>query len=309
MNPGSNGNQPALNIENDGDVVSLQQSAPLSKRRLILEVRWGLLAHHKVVIEPGQLLRVGRTGSAELALPHDDAMAEAHFEISWDGSHGWVRDLGSHTGTYLEGQREAQGEVFNGSWVRAGSTDFNVYFERTTPPLDSMTSHLPAQEHRGKTHALKLLCAQTSPLYAILDAARNARILELLRDSVEEYRSLYEGPQGDVLEEVAPYLIRLPRQSCLLEALVHEGWGSAWGVFFLCSQSLPDVRRHFRKLLMAEAEGSEGRLYFRFYDPRVLRMIFASSSSQQRSEFLGPIEHFIIEGESEGQSATVLTLP
>ncbi len=278
--------------------MSLQKSTPLRTRRLILEVRWGPLAHHKAVIEPGQLLRVGRAESAGLALPHDKAMSEAHFELSWDGSRGWVRDLVSYSGTHLEGQRVEQGEVFHGSWVRAGYTDFSVYFERTTPSREPVTLHPSVQEH-SKAHALEMLRAQTSPLYAILDAARSERILELLHESVEEYCSLYEGPKGESLEEVAPYLVRLPKESWLLKSLVYEGWGSSWGIYLTSSQPLLALRRHFRRFLMVEQEGAAAdMLYFRFYDPRVMLMFLPTCTGDQQRVLLEVVEVYLYEGEN-----------
>ncbi len=268
---------------------------PGFERRAIVQVRGGPMSWHKAILKPGQVLRVGRAESMGLAVPHDAKMSEAHFELSWDGSQGTVKDLGSSMGTRLGGERVKQGEVVNGSWLRAGHTDFVVYFERTTPPREPVEPLPTEQDALNKAKALEVLRAQEVPLYAILDAARSERILELLRESVEDCRSLYEGPQGEVLADVAPYLVRLPRESWLLEALVQEGWGSSWGVYLTSAQPVLELRRHLRKFLMVEAEGMEGRLYFRFYDPRVLQVFLPTCSESQRKEFFGPIQCFFCE--------------
>jgi hypothetical protein len=47
---------------------------------------------------------------------------------------------------------------------------------------------------------------------------------------------------------------------------------------------------------MVEAEGMEGRLYFRFYDPRVLGSFLPTCPADARKEFLGDIERFIFSG-------------
>lgn len=52
--------------------------------------------------------------------------------------------------------------------------------------------------------ALRAEAAKDS-LYAIVDTARDDRILELLREHVEPHKSLYEGAEGESLDEVAPY--------------------------------------------------------------------------------------------------------
>jgi hypothetical protein len=58
---------------------------------------------------------------------------------------------------------------------------------------------------------------------------------------------------------------------------------------------------------MVEASGIEKRLYFRFHDPRVLRVLLSMSADEQRRDFFGPIERFIFEGEA-GEPARVSEL-
>jgi hypothetical protein len=275
-----------------------------ARRHAILQVRWGPLAHQKTLIAPGQVLRVGRAPSSGLAVPHDADMAEEQFELSWSGKRGWLHGLPGAT-TLLDGEAIEQGEIFNGTWLRAGQTDFSVYFERTTPPPEPEQPDPPALVAH-KARALEVLREQKAPLYAIVDTARDKRLLELLHESVEECHSLYEGPQGAALAEVAPYLVSLPdKDSWLLEALVQEGWGAHWGVFLTSALPVLQVRRHFRKFLMVEAEGVEGRLYFRYYDPRVLGAFLPTCPPESRKEFFGDIESFIFSG-TEGE---VVALP
>ncbi len=263
-------------------------------RRLIVQIPWGPLAMHKAILPAGQTLKVGRSVSAGLAVPHDEMMSHAHFEVAWDGNICRIRDLRSALGTLLDGHAVHEGEAFNASWLRAGSTDFVVYFEGFTPPGAVSEQELPeAAAH--KAHALEELRKQEAPLFAVLDAARDRRALVLLRESVEEFRSLYEGPQGDTLAEVAPYLVSLPKDSRLLETLVWEGWGKSWGIYLTCSRPFLEVRRHLRKFLMVEAENVERRLYFRFYDPRVLDMFLSSCTQEQGQLFFGDIENLLLE--------------
>ena len=83
---------------------------------------------------------------------------------------------------------------------------------------------------------LALLRNDYQPLYAILDAARDIKILALLMQSKEEHQSLYEGVQGAKLSQVAPYLVRL-RQGLASARLAGAGrLGQQLG-------SLPDLRQ------------------------------------------------------------------
>lgn len=266
-----------------------------AERHAIVQVRWGPMACRKAIVAPGQTLRVGRADLVGLTVAHDTKLADAHFEVSWDGSRGWVQDLSSLPGTFLGGQRVEKAELANGSWLRASRTDFSVYFERTTSPVPPPEPDSPEMT-KLKAEALRVLREQKEPLYAILDAARSERILELVRESVEEYWSLYEGPKGDALANVAPYLVRLHLDSKLLAALVNEGWSQSWGIYLTCALSPMEVRRHFRKLLMVEAEGKEGRLYFRFYDPRSLHLFLQACTTVQKNDLFGPLNNLTHEG-------------
>jgi hypothetical protein len=137
------------------------------------------------------------------------------------------------------------------------------------------------------------------PLYAVLDPARDPAILELLQSSGEEVRSLYNGRRSEQLADVAPYLARVPAGSRLLEALVREGWGRSWGVLVVCDAPFAELRRHLRRFLVAQTEDRTA-LYFRFYDPRVLRPFLESATDEQRRAFFGPVSAFLFEGRREG---------
>ncbi|MFP2907950.1 DUF4123 domain-containing protein [Pyxidicoccus sp. 3LFB2] len=143
---------------------------------------------------------------------------------------------------------------------------------------------------------LAAMRAESEPLFAVLDAAREKRVLKLLQEAGEVYASLYEGPEGVELAEVAPYLVRLPGDSELLGTLVREGWGKSWGVFLTSPLPFKETRRHLRKFLKV-LDGSSGeQLYFRFYDPRVLRAFLPTCTPAERTEFTGPLGGFLLEG-------------
>lgn len=152
------------------------------------------------------------------------------------------------------------------------------------------------EAHQQKV--LHILRQQQEPLFTILDAARDQGVLELLRQSRVEYQSLYEGAQALVLSEVAPYLVSLSGDFDVLPQLVSTGWGKSWGVFLTSSLPFKTLRRHLRRFLMVDEEQTGGRLYFRFYDPRVLRTFLPTCSPHQKEEFFGEISSFLLESSS-----------
>ncbi|KYF80868.1 hypothetical protein BE20_00855 [Sorangium cellulosum] len=272
----------------------------------------------KVHIDVGASLHVGRTELSNLVVPHDKHLSGRHFSLAWDGGRATLRDLESQGGTLLDGERVISGEVVHGSWIRAGETDFSVYVEdKVQAPEDkdpeddellgdperALKSDERAEEARRRHAARAALLrlrngAEREPLFAILDAARSDRILELLRQSIEPHQSLYEGIQGEPLAPVAPYLTGPFRSdSVLLDRLVMEGWGRRWGIFVTSREPFREVRRHFRRFLLVENEETGEPLYFRFYDPWVMTTFWSVSTPRQASYLLAPLGALLAEGE------------
>ena len=259
------------------------------------------MASQRTVIQPGETLRVGRTDRADLMLPHDEEMSGIHMELAWDGATCLLRDLKSAKGTQLDGARIESGEsgsVAHGGWIRAGTTNFSFYIEgHSRPPRGAIDMSPEGQAKAREVLSSLQREAQGAPLFALLDAAQSDRVMELLRESVEAYASLFEGTRGAVLEEAAPHLVELPEDSALLSRLIEEGWGKSWGVYLVCRRPLAEVRRHFRKLLFVKEEDTRRDMFFRFYDPRVLRAFLPSCTARQTEEMFGDIDMFLVEGE------------
>jgi hypothetical protein len=193
------------------------------------------------------------------------------------------------------------------------------------PPAVAPAPSAPAvSELSPQDRLLGLLRSDFQPLYAILDAARSPDIYKLLAEAREEarksreaqspggasptfqppaagmldggaqYESLYEGQSKAELTLFAPYLVSLPPWSKLLEKLVSKGWGKSWGIYLTCNLPFQEVRHHFRQFLMVNMpEGDQ--VYFRFYDPRVLRLFLPACSEQEISYFFGPVSRFVTE--------------
>lgn len=297
--------------------------------RLIMELRWGPMNGRKVSIPAGSSLRVGRTDMADLELAYDKHLSKVHFSLDWDGSRCLLRDLDSQEGTLVDGEALKEGEVSHGGWIRAGETDFSVHIEDKIPPREDdndpdddelytederwVRAERRAEEAKRLEAAGKALTAlreeaAKEPLFAILDAARSDRILELLKQSVEPHQSLYEGIQGEPLSTVAPYLVGPFREdSKLLDRLVMEGWGRRWGIYVTSREPFKEVRRHFRRFLMVEFEDTEERVYFRFYDPWVMQVFFPTCAERQKQELMSGCIALFAEDKS-GQASCLQRL-
>jgi hypothetical protein len=165
------------------------------------------------------------------------------------------------------------------------------------PPVasDSSGSRIPAQVPR-QPRLQDLLRKDFQPLYALLDASREPSVLKVILESKEEHQSLYEGPQGAQLAHFAPYLIRIPPKSALLDTLVNQAWSKSWGVFLTSDKPLKDLRTHFRHFLTVKLPDGE-QVYFRYYDPRVLRLFLPTCLPEETTQFFGPVKQFLVEAE------------
>lgn len=137
--------------------------------------------------------------------------------------------------------------------------------------------------------------------YAILDGASVPDLLDKLYEMEPEWVCLYRGELEPDLAEVAPYLVRLRHDDPFTMWVVNKGWGHHWGIFLRAPADIDSMRRHFRRFLIVhDPEGKP--LYFRFYDPRVLRIYLPTCNSGELSEFFGPVSEYILEDESPGQA-------
>jgi Domain of unknown function (DUF4123) len=155
---------------------------------------------------------------------------------------------------------------------------------------------LPGSRISQTRNLLDILRTQPQPLFAILDAARDPKALEILKNCDQPYQSLYEGAKAEGLADFAPYLVEFSSSSALIDTLVLEAWGKSWGIFLTSESGFKETRRHFRHFLLVQAYDAR-RLYFRFYDPRVLRAFLPTCTPQEIKEFFGPLGSFLLEAE------------
>lgn len=135
---------------------------------------------------------------------------------------------------------------------------------------------------------------QPATLFALLDAAREPTVRNRAHGSGQRYQSLYQGDPD--LEDYGPFLVELGRNAPLLGKLVQDGWGKSWGVYLSTDLSFEQLRRHLRRFLMVKLH--DGRdAYFRFYDPRVLRVFLGQSTFAEARVFLGPVQAYWVESE------------
>jgi len=133
-------------------------------------------------------------------------------------------------------------------------------------------------------------------VFAILDGASVPHLLRSLHQHRPEHVCLWRGDLAADLAEVAPHLVRLEPDADFTRWLVEEGWGEHWGIFAAAETGLREMRLHFRRFVTVY-DPDDRPVYFRFYDPRVLRSYLPTCNAEEIRALLGPVCFCAAEGE------------
>lgn len=132
------------------------------------------------------------------------------------------------------------------------------------------------------------------PFYMLLDASRDPSIFPLMQNSFDDYRCLFLGKLSKAMQEVSPYLVRLTHESPTTDHIISKAWGKPWAIFMTSKLDLDSLRRHFRKFLMVKTSQHK-TLFFRFFDPRIMRSFLPVCNDKEVKQILDPIQNMFLE--------------
>jgi hypothetical protein len=135
--------------------------------------------------------------------------------------------------------------------------------------------------------------------FAILDGASVPDLLESMHEHAPEQLCLYRGALAPDLAEVAPYLARLQPDTEFTDWVLDSGWGHHWGIFLTTRVAPAVVHRHLRRFLIVHDPDGKP-LYFRYYDPRVLRVYLPTCNAEELAAVFGPVEAYVVEDADPG---------
>jgi len=137
-------------------------------------------------------------------------------------------------------------------------------------------------------------------VFMVLDCARDKRIEPLINKSNIEQSCLYSGKLAYKLKRAAPHIVKLSPTCVFTTNILALCWGKSWGVFFLTASStkMSTVRTNCRRL--GKVKGVDGKsLVFRYYDPRVLRLMLPACNRDEITSLLGESKALLIETEND----------
>ena len=141
-----------------------------------------------------------------------------------------------------------------------------------------------------------LFAIPETTVYAILDGASVPRLPQTLEQMGVESECLFRGELDPELALVAPYLVTVQPGHPFTEWLLQEGWGQHWGVCAISQADFRDLRMHLRTFLKVYGPDLKP-LYFRYYDPRVLRVYLPTCNELELQTMFGPVLRYIVEDE------------
>jgi hypothetical protein len=254
---------------------------------------------------------------ATWAVPADITLLPQHCEFLLEGGAISLRVV-SGAFVSVNGTVVREGTLLQtGDTLTTGGSVFSVAVERAAmpislarvvvdapPPVPGLPEAPPRTELPkdavpfiaytridDRRSVVSFLAQQPGNLCAVIDAARSPIIYPLLQQCGEPHVPLFtlEGLPED-LKAFAPYLAQLAPGSVLLQQLVLQGWGDHWCVYLSTPLAFEDVRVHLKKFLMVKLDDRE--VFFRFYDPRVLRVYLPAITPHEAERFFGGVRAF-----------------
>lgn len=289
-----------------------------------LKVVSGSDAGKQITLEPGTVLRVGRSDKTDFAFSNDDRMSRIHFAIRFnDDGTCEVRDLNSRSGLFKNKDPVKEAAIGATDQITAGRTVFAVEF--VDVPSDSEQSSSkswfpePITAATGKFQYVRK--DYSTGLAAFIGQSENPSPLELAKilaakqplyviaDLVKFGAKLPAGYSPDILfdwlprewiVEFSPILVA-PGDSLDRFDLIERGWGADGLVCVFTSLDkrslLASLRAAARGPTSPEDPPAASDLVGCCW-PASLAAILAHGRSESVRAFASPVDAFLVEAKS-----------
>jgi RHS repeat-associated protein len=146
----------------------------------------------------------------------------------------------------------------------------------------------------------QLLCEESGASfyrYAVVDAAETHDSDEIVSGLMRADSGaviLFSGENAVAARHAAPYLLCLDKHPEVETWLIEKGWGHGWGILLTAEADSHALWSHLRRFFRVQAPNGRD-LYFRFYDPVVLRDFLPLLDDVEARGFFGPVRRFVVE--------------
>ena len=136
--------------------------------------------------------------------------------------------------------------------------------------------------------------------YALLDTARLGYEITAAQAINPNHVSLYRGPEDPQMTDMAPMLLWYETNDPF-DQWLNQHWGDAQGIGIVTSVPPDELRKHLRRFLLVATDDGQ-QLYFRYYDPRILKVFLPTCDQEQIRTFFGPVETYEVEDPDNDQT-------
>ena len=144
----------------------------------------------------------------------------------------------------------------------------------------------------------KELFQGAAPVYGVIDGGSCPELLSHLEKHDGEHGCLFGGELAPDALQRAPFVVRLAAKSPLTDWLLSH-WGAHWGIYLSGPADLATARAHLRTFLMVRDPKGQP-LFFRYYDPRVMRVYLPTCNEEEAAYVFGPVDAYVLEDEEPG---------
>jgi hypothetical protein len=242
---------------------------------------------------------VGRSRACDLVVD-DGYVSDTHAALYFDGARAVLRDLGSQTGTWHNGAGlSGDAELRTGDRVQIGQTLFAVEVAADGAAAaevpDDLAALVASVQTTPRDCARFALRAEAPTLFAVVDLADDAELLEAINESGEAFCALDETAEPDALGETAPFVVELSPGSVLLDAVLEAAWGEGRAVFLTSDAPFHAVYGHWLQRVEYDDEGNVTSA--RAWVPEVLGELLAGVDGAEVRALFGPVRRFLVEDE------------
>ena len=134
--------------------------------------------------------------------------------------------------------------------------------------------------------------------FAVLDGASVKNLPDLLSASGLEHACLFKNKAAEALRDVAPWLVKLERESRFTTRLFTAGdapwhlWGKIRGTFLRSEASCSELSGHLRKFTRLPDEQGKW-YYFRYWDQATMAVVLRNPDQPLSARFLAPLSGVI----------------
>jgi hypothetical protein len=144
-------------------------------------------------------------------------------------------------------------------------------------------------------------------LYAVVDAARQPMLIPATIEALASSREcLFRGKALENIGDQAPWAVLIDPNEDVLDWLAEDGFGRRWASFAVSAMPLGEFVSHLRRFTMVEDDAGR-HLYFRFYDPNVLRMYLPTLDAEQTVRFFRNVDAWLVENNLNADEIVEMT--